>query len=74
MEKRAISNSGIPSPDKKQLPIIPLGNEPYHRKKNPTVSSGDYLMTVTSNIQQLKSHQKLLSKYKESTPSYLDVA
>ena len=74
VEKRGIINSGIPSPDMKLLEIIPLGNEPQYRNKNPTVSSGDSLRIETSKIHKLKSYTNLQLKYKESTPSSLNVA
>ena len=45
VEKCGVTHSGIPSPEIKQLPIIPLGGVPYYRKKTPTVSSGDSLKT-----------------------------
>ena len=71
--KRGIIHSGITSPEKKS-PIIPLGNEPYYRNKNPTVSSDTSLKTETRNIHQLRSQMKLPSKDKESTPSSTDIA
>ena len=52
--------------------MIPSGNVPYYRKKNPTVYSGTSLKTETRNMHQLKSKKKLQSKDKESTPSSLD--
>ena len=73
MDKSAVTHSGIPSPDIKQLLIIPLGNVTNDSKKNPTVSSGTYLKTETSNMPQLKTHPNLQSQYKESTPSSIGV-
>ena len=73
MDKRGVTYSGIPSPEIKQSPIIPLGNVPYHMRKNPTVASGIYLNMDSGKINQLKSHPKLKSKDKEPTPSYLKV-
>ena len=46
-----------------------MDNVPYYVKKFPTVSSGNYVMTETSNMHQLLSHTTLQSKYKESTSS-----
>ena len=73
VDKRGVTYSGIPSPDIKQWPIIPLVNVPYYRNINPTVSSGTSLKTETRKIHQLNSQPNLQSKYKESTPSSHDV-
>ena len=74
MENCGVTHSGIPSPDIKQLLIIPLGNLPYYRKKTPTVSSGNPLNTDTIKMHQLKPQPKLHSKDKESTPLSIGVA
>ena len=37
MGKHGNIHSVIPTPDKKQLPIIPLRNNVYTKKNNPTV-------------------------------------
>ena len=74
MGKHGSIPGGIPSPDIKQLPIIPFDNEPHYRKKNPTVTSGTSLKTETGKMQQLKSHPNMPSKDKESTRSYQDVS
>ena len=58
----------------RKLPIIPIGNEPHHRKKNPNVSSGMSFKTENRKMCQLKSQPKLTSKYKESTTSSQDFA
>ena len=68
MGKRGSIPSGIPSPEIKQLPIIPFGNDPHYRKKIPTVSYGTPSKTETSHMNKLKSQTKLLSKDKESNP------
>ena len=62
MDKCGVTHSGIPSHEKKKISMIPLGNVPYYREKNPTVSSGTYLKTKTRNMHQLKSQPKLQSK------------
>ena len=74
MDKRGYNQSGIPSPDIKQSPIIPLGNVPNYSKKNPTYSYGNYLNTETSRMPQLKTQPKLQKNYKESTTSHIEVA
>ena len=55
VEKCGIIHGEIPSPDKKKLPKVPLGNVPYYRKKNPTGSSGNSLKTETRNMYKLNS-------------------
>ena len=55
MYKHGVTQSGIPSPDIKRLPIVPLRNVQNFSKKNPTVSSGNYLEKETSKIHQLQS-------------------
>ena len=62
--KRGIIHSGIPSPDMKQFPIVPLGNEPHYRNKTPTSSPYTSLKTDTINVHQLKSQPKFPSKDK----------
>ena len=74
MDKRDVTHGVIPSPDIKQLPIIPFVTVSYYRRNNPTVSSVTSLKTETSKMHQLNSQPKLQSKYKESTLSYLDVS
>ena len=59
VEKRGIIHSGIPSPDIKKLPMIPLDNAPYYRKKNPNVASGTSSKTESSKMNKLKSQPKL---------------
>ena len=61
--KRGVNQSGIPSPNIKSLPIIPLGNVPNYSKKNPTFYSGTSLKTKTIKIPKLKTHTKLQSQY-----------
>ena len=73
MGKHGSIPGGIPSPDIKQLPIIPFDNEPHYRKKNPTVTSGTSLKTETGKMQQLKSHPNMPSKDKESTRLSQDI-
>ena len=65
MDKCGVNHSGITSHDIKKSTMIPLGNVPYYRKKNPTVSSGTYLKTKTRNTHQLESNPKLKSQDKE---------
>ena len=74
MEKCGVTHIVIPSPDMRQLPIIPLDNVHYFRKKNLTIYSCTSLKTETSKMNKLNSYPKLQSKYKKSTTSYLDVA
>ena len=45
--------------------MIKFVNEKQNRKKNPTVSSGNYLEKETIKINQLQSQPKLQSKDKE---------
>ena len=59
MNKRGVTQIGIPSSDIKQLPIVILGNVPNYSKKNPTIYSGTSLKTKTINIHQLKTQPKL---------------
>ena len=63
--KRGVNHSGIPSPEIKQLPIIPIGNVPTYTKKNPTVSSGASLKTETRKMLQLTTQPKLQTKDRE---------
>ena len=45
MDKRGVTQSGIPSYNMKESPMIPSGNVQNYSKKNPIVSSGTYLNT-----------------------------
>ena len=65
VDKCGVTQSGIPSPDTKTLPIITLIYAPKYIIKYPTVSSHTSLKTETSKIPQLKTHTKLQSKYRE---------
>ena len=67
-------HGGIPSQEIKKSPIIPLNIVMHYRRKTLTVSSGNPFKTDTRKMHKLKTHPKLQSKYKESTPSSLDVA
>ena len=58
MDKCGVTHSGIPSHEIK-ITMIPLGNVPYYREKNPTVSSGTDLKTKPRNMHKLKSQPKL---------------
>ena len=51
MVKHGNIHSGIPTPDKK-VPIIPLGNNHYARKNNPTDSSLGSLRIETRKIHE----------------------
>ena len=53
VDKHGVIHSGIPSPEIKQLTIIPLGNVPNYRNKIPNVSSDTSLKTETSKMHQL---------------------
>ena len=64
MDKRGVTQSGIPSSDIKQLPIIPMSNLQNYSTKKPTVSYGYSLRTETSKIPQLKTRPKLHSQDK----------
>ena len=55
MGKHGNINSGIPTPDKNKIPIIPLGNDSYSIKKNPTDSSDNSFRTETISM-HLKNH------------------
>ena len=54
MDKRGVTQSGIPSSDKRRLPIIPLSNVQNFIKITPTFYYENYLKSETSNILQQK--------------------
>ena len=59
MDKCGVTQSGIPSSDIKQRPIIPLSNVHHFSKKNPTVYYENSLKKETSKTPQLKAQAKL---------------
>ena len=67
MGKYGNINSGITTTEKR-LPIIPLVNNYYARKKNPTDSYSTSLRLETSKMHK-NSLPYFQSKYKESSPS-----
>ena len=54
---------------KKKVPIIPLENKSYARKKNPTDSSSTYLRTDTRRMNTKKPLSDFQSKEKELSTS-----
>ena len=61
MGKYGNINSGITTTEKR-LPIIPLVNNYYARKKNPTDSSTTYLRTETSRMNEKKFDSRITMK------------
>ena len=67
MGKHGRIHSGIPTPYKKQVPVIPFGNEQQYRGTHQTLYLGSSLKKDAIKTHQLKSQTKLPSKDKEST-------